>query len=521
MPERLRGAVIVLLSPALLCAVLACGQPTGEWKLSVSLRGGEGTKASPLPCRVHLTGPDGKPVRPPALPFFHDHFVCDGVVSLALPAGAYSYTIEGGPEVTRAKGAFEVAPGRATTTEAVLERIRDLGAEGWYSGDLHIHRDPGETALHVRAEALSIAPLLTVWNQNNRWASRPLPDRLLVELSPGAFTHVLGCEDERQGGALLYLGLSKALDLRGDGPELPPSSKHLMEAASEPGAWIDIEKPFWWDVPVWIASGKARSIGIANNHMCRSRMYENEAWGRPRDEKRLPAPRGNGFYTQELYYRILNCGIRLPPSAGSASGVLPNPVGYNRVYVHVEGQLRWDAWWGGLGAGRSFVTNGPLLLVRADGKLPGEVFRFEAGAAATVSLEAHLWGADPIEAVEVIRDGEVVERLEGESAKPDAAGRVPLKPVRFERSGWLLVRAIAQVPETFRFASTAPFYVEVAGDRSTVHRKDVDFFLDWIDERIRRLEASPHLKSDEDRKTAVEPQRAARRFFEGLRERSR
>ena len=44
---------------------------------------------------------------------------------------------------------------------------------------------------------------------------------------------------------------------------------------------------------------------------------------------------GNGYWSQEIYYHLLNCGLRLPPSAGSASGVLPNPVGYNRVYVHV------------------------------------------------------------------------------------------------------------------------------------------------------------------------------------------
>src|SRR5262249_705740 len=77
------------------------------------------------------------------------------------------------------------------------------------------------------------------------------------------------------------------------------------------------------------------SIGLANNHMCRDRMYEDEAWGKPRIAERLPAPLGNGYWSQEIYYHVLNCGLRIPPSAGSASGVLPNPVGYDRVYVHV------------------------------------------------------------------------------------------------------------------------------------------------------------------------------------------
>jgi hypothetical protein len=65
----------------------------------------------------------------------------------------------------------------------------------------------------------------------------------------------------------------------------------------------------------------------------RSGVMTNEAWGRPRERRRLPDPQGNGHWTQEIYYHILNCGLRLLPSAGSASGVLPNPVGYDRVYV--------------------------------------------------------------------------------------------------------------------------------------------------------------------------------------------
>jgi len=63
------------------------------------------------------------------------------------------------------------------------------------------------------------------------------------------------------------------------------------EARQRSGAWIEIEKPFWLDVPVWLASGHVDSIGLANNHMCRSSMSEKEAWGKPRDANHLPPPR--------------------------------------------------------------------------------------------------------------------------------------------------------------------------------------------------------------------------------------
>ena len=46
---------------------------------------------------------------------------------------------------------------------------------------------------------------------------------------------------------------------------------------------------------------------------------------------------GLALYTFDLYYTFLNCGFRVLPSAGSASGVMPVAPGYNRVYVKIEG----------------------------------------------------------------------------------------------------------------------------------------------------------------------------------------
>jgi hypothetical protein len=462
--------------------------------------------------RVHLADAAGKPVLASGLPAWRDHFNCDGNVRLELTPGRYIYTVERGPEYRRANGTFGIAPGETREQEVVLERLVDMAAHGWYSGETHVHRSLGDIPLLLRSEDLHVAPVLTVWNANNHWKDRSLPNRLLTEAEPGRVFHTLACEDERRGGALLYFNLVRPLGLATDGPEYPSPVLHLHEAIEQPAAWVDVEKPFWWDMPTWVATGKVRSIGLANNHMCRSTMYKDEAWGRPRDVAEFPAPRGNGFYSQALYYRLLNCGLRIPPSAGSASGVLPNPVGYNRVYVHLDEPFSYEAWWRGLGEGRSFVTNGPLLFAAANGRLPGAIFRGPSGQTLSVSLDLRVLGTDPLEAVEVIRDGVVVERLTsaklGESLKT--------KPLTFASSGWFLVRAIAAVPETFRFASTAPFYVEIGERRATVHRDDVAFFLRWIDDRIAALEADQKgdLRDPARKAEVLRPHRDARQFFE-------
>jgi hypothetical protein len=269
---------------------------------------------------------------------------------------------------------------------------------------------------------------------------------------------------------------------------------------------VDVEKPFWWDVPVWLSSGLVDTIGIANNHMCRSKMYSDEAWGKPRDVQRLPAPLGNGYWTQEIYYHVLNCGLRIPPSAGSASGVLPNPLGYNRAYVKLDGEFNFNRWFQGLRAGQTFVTNGPLLRVQAAGMPPGHVFT--AQSQVDVDLTGVLEGRDRVEVVEIIRDGHVERRVPAADLKRTGS----LGKLTFSSSGWFLVRAIADNDQTFRFASTAPWYVEVGNVKRRVSRASAQFFLDWTDERIKRVKVDERAGREE----VLEPHRRAREYWASL-----
>ena len=437
----------------------------------------------PVPCRIHIHNQDGQPHAPPDLPFWHDHFVCDGRAALSLEPGIYRYEIERGPEYKRATGSIEVKPNELTKFEVSIDRIAHLRSSGWYSGDLHVHRPPHEVPLLMRAEDLDIAPVITWWNNNNAWDGAEIPEQSLTQFDGNRFYDVMAGEDEREAGALLYFGLDQPLDIKTDSREFPSPMTFLAAARqANPAVWIDIEKPFWWDVPLWLASGRLNSIGIANNHMCRSRMYENEAWGRPRDEQRLPPPRGNGYWTQEIYYHALNCGFRIPPSAGSASGVLPNPVGYNRVYVHLEDELTWSKWWDGLRAGRSFVTNGPLLTCRANRKLPGHVLESPTSPV-EIEIDVSLITQDPVSSIEIIVNGDVVETIQ----TTDDQEQSHQTNVTLTETGWLLVRCITDREETFRFASTAPWFVEIGGVKHQVSRRSAEFFAEWAEDRARRV----------------------------------
>jgi hypothetical protein len=451
-------------------------QRKGEFEIRVV----DAATNEPIAANLFIRDARGRPVKAPQQPFWKDHFAFLGSVVLELRPGQYTFEMERGPEYRLRTGEFVIEPGASDNTEVSLERFVDMKQEGWWSGDLHIHRPPADIPLLMLAQDLHVAPVITWWNETTAWQDKPLPEPAVVSVDSDHFYYLLAGEDERGGGALLYFNLPRPLELpAGKEREYPPMSQFAALARQQPGAHIDIEKPFWWDMPVWVALGLVDSIGLAHNHLWRDGMLANEAWGKPRDTVFYPAPRGTGLWSQDIYYHLLNCGLRIPPSAGSASGVLENPVGYNRVYVHCGNTLTYDAWWEGLRAGRVVVTNGPLLRPRVNGELPGHVFQGATGETIELTIQLNLAVRDRVDYLEVVQNGKVVQEVRLEDYR-NRRGKLP--PVTFDASGWLLVRAVTANAQTFRFASTGPYYVEV-GDQPRISRKSAQFFLDWVNER--------------------------------------
>ncbi len=200
----------------------------------------------------------------------------------------YPFLVEHGPEFTRATGSLQVTESNEEQTVSVsLQRIAHMATDGWYSGDLHVDRPAADMKLLMQAEDLHVAPVITWWNERNLWTDRQLPNNPLAKCDGNRFYHVMAGEDEREGGALLYVNLKQPLPITGAKREYPSPMKFVEMARRQSDVWIHVEKPFWWDMPVWVASGQIDSIGLANKHMCHHSMYENEAWGKPRDVQRL------------------------------------------------------------------------------------------------------------------------------------------------------------------------------------------------------------------------------------------
>lgn len=501
----LRGLPPALLATAAVVGSICPSAAAANEQLTIKVADRDTGK--PIAVRMHLKNAKGVAVKPPGAPFWKDHFAFEGEITLKLPRGNYTFEMERGPEYLDRTGYFTIEPFANDTKAIDMKRFIDMPKALWYAGDLHVHRPVEQIELLMKAEDLHVAPVIAWWNAKNGWTGKKLPESLVTKFDGNRFYHVLAGEDERKGGALLFFNLDKPLDIADARPEFPSPMKYLL-AAKEQGAHVDAEKPFWWDFPVWLASGKLDSVGLANNHQQRSGMMDNEAWGKPRDRTLFPAPRGNGRWSQEIYYHVLNCGIRLPPSAGSASGVLPNPVGYNRVYVHVDGELTWEKWFEGLRAGRVVVTNGPLLIPSVRGQLPGHVFRVDAGETAEFEIGLTMSTRDKVEYLEVIQNGQVASEVRLADWKA-AGGKLP--PIKFERSGWFLVRAVTDNKDTYRFASTGPYYVEVGYERR-ISRRSAQFFLDWVRERMKKVE----LPDAAEQREVLQYHQAAEAYWQAL-----
>lgn len=474
---------LTIIGMAALAALMSGSASAGEANASLRVAVTEKGKTGPLPCRVYLTA-NGEPVYAPGCPKWERdlNFCCDGGFSVEVPAGKIELVIDRSPEWTPYTDQFDLKPGEARRLEVALSRWIDMNKRGWYSGDLHIHRPPAELPLLMRANDLNVGPDLTHWNANHAAGKPPY----LHDASDGRprFFHLLNQEDERFGGAILMFNLKNPILKQGVYRYWPAGMAYQDEALKQEGVHIEQEKPFWWEAPVNVALGRIDSIGVCHNHFNRRSLMENEAWGRPRDREQYPGPLGFCHYTMDLYYRYLNLGWNIPASAGSASGVLTNPVGYCRTYVQADGFDKdggYEKWFEAFRAGRNFVTNGPMLFVTVNGRPIGTDFDVKKGQRfeATVSFQA--MSRAPLDRLEIVVGGNVISTYRPKTDEPGLIEGETTLPI--ERSTWLAVRAFEKHKPTPRFAHTSPFYFTVGGEK----RRDpaaARFFADWIDELI-------------------------------------
>jgi hypothetical protein len=400
-----------------------------------------------------------------------------------------------------------------------LERWTHQAKAGWYSGELHVHANYGYGSWYNTPETmrqqcvgedLNVCNLVIANSDADVVFDRPFfrggPD----PLSTGE--HILYWGQEFRStfwGHVTLSGLERLVEPIFTGfagttnPHDSPTNADVADRTHwQKGAVVNYthvsQAEDWTKTPY---AAKALPIDVALGKI--DTLDVNNSWAA----------------SLAVWYRLLNCGFRVPATAGT--DVFLNRIdsrlpGGDRVYVRVDGgSLRSEGWIDGLKAGRSFVTNGPMLTFTVDGQEAGAVLK--AGQERPkVRVKATARSAFPLAKAELIHNGKAIAAAK---MADDRLTATLDREVTLDGGGWVAFRAdgpgtIDTALPTLN-AHTNPVFVEAGGVR---HRsaEEARAFLKWIDQVEILLRARNRFPTPRQRDQALEQIAAARRVYAAI-----
>ncbi|HZL88314.1 MAG TPA: CehA/McbA family metallohydrolase [Pirellulaceae bacterium] len=457
------------------------GSPTGTLQLNVVESDG-----APTTARVIIKHEQGKFHAPPGALYrllgSDMHFYVDEHERVELPIGEYTVVAARGPEHRQTRQTLTITTNQTTKVPVKIERWTNQRAEGWVSGENHIHANygygqwynsPATMRLQVAGEDLTVANFMVANSDGDGVFDREFflgrPDPLSTDQT------ILYWNEEFRStiwGHMTLLNLKRLVvpiftgfdrtTHHHDGIMNADIADHTHEQdglVNYTHPAHSLQDPYGGpytakEMPIDVALGKVDSIDVmGSNHVAN-----------------LP-----------VWYRMLNCGLKVPASAGT--DVFLNRVnsrlpGSDRVYVHCGEKFSYQDWIAGLRAGKTFVTNGPMLRLTVNDQEAGATIKLEKPS--SVRLVGQAIAQFPLTSLEVIVNGQVVA-----TAPPSGDGlRLALdQDVPIERSGWIALRAKGQRGPTQQaaeaFAHTSAVYVEVAG-QPVECKEDAEYFIRWI-----------------------------------------
>ena len=510
--------------------------PSGQIILTISDSAGTG-----VPARISVTDSTGRSWSPDDAwrhgdeslvrgeqEFEYGYFHSPGRSQLTLPVGRYQVEVWKGPEYQVARQEVRVAATTPSTVRLRLDRVMNLPAAGWWGGDLHVHMNyaghyrnwPGNLKNQAQAEGLHVVENLIV-NKEQRipdiayW--RPGIDP--VSSSDFLLAHAEEYHTSFWGHSAL-LGLNDFFVLPNyvgyvntAAASLVPMNLEVFDLARAQGALTGYVHPF-----------DTRPDPFNRDEAVRYEMPIDVALGRLDYFEVMGY--SDHLITSEFWYRLLNCGFRI--TAGAGTDAFPNyaslrgPPGLVRVYARTDGPLEHRSWLAAIKAGRTFVTNAPLLGVgyQLNGKWHGigDSVSLPAGRH-QLQVQVTLRSNTSVDHLELIRNGKVAAEvaLSGDRTRADTLVTLPL-----ESSGWYVLRAWADRPrlpvlDLYPFASTSPFYVTV-GNQPVRSKEDAEYFLTWIDRVREEVEKHTGWNAPAEREQVMRTIGEARSVFEARRQ---
>ncbi len=368
----------------------------------------------PVPCRVHFRSPEGVPYQPHGhhnqvnsnLGTWHvdiggdarlgqiTYAYVDGTCQGWLPRGEVIVDVARGFEYEPLRTKVNIEPGQRDLTLR-LKRWTDMKAQGWYSGDSHVHFLSTQGAhTESQGEDLDVVNLLqsqwgSLFTNTEDFTGHP-------SVSRDGDNIVYVSQENRQHfmGHTILWGLKR--------PVMPWCSDGLGEA--------ELGGPMETTLSHWADEAHAQGGYVINPHF----PYPN---GEP--AAMIATGRLDGIemlrqteFNHAEYYRYLNCGYRIPLVGGTDKMSSDVPVGMYRTYARLadDEEFTYDSWCRSVAAGRTILSGGPIVNLTVDGKRVGDTLNISGPG--TVEVEAWAESIFPLHRLEIVSAGRVVASTE-------------------------------------------------------------------------------------------------------------
>lgn len=490
---------------------LAYKRPMGRLRVQVLDR----ETGRPIRARVHLNAADGRAYAPNESWFRADWLMFDhmdkseyyyfhtaGDFEIELPPGRATLAVSRGFEYLPVDRAAEIRAGEMATLNISLDRLDNLPAKGWWDGDNHFHMNYAGVYLNTPERLMQQAEAEDIHVLNNLICNKEqrIPD----------VAHFRGAPDPvSTGGRILYhsqeyhppfWGHSAFLNLK----------KHLIipDYVGYQNTVVDSLYPSN-TIPFRVTRDQGGLAGYAHGagvHFPVDLALEN-----------VDFVEANNLEGMQPLYKAWNCGYKVVASAGEDA--FPNfyrsyILGSNRVYVRTGKSLDYDKWTADFRAGRSFVTSGPLIFLKVNGKEPGDEIRLPAGTH-ELKVEVVVESIMPVLSIDLLRNGEIVETVRGDGKQRTIKVS---RTVKSSRSGWVGVQTRAQYARTpirrpFPFAATMPVWVTV-DNKPVRSRRDAEYFLAWMDKSLASAMEQPAWNNEQEKEATRKLYTQARALLE-------
>ncbi len=497
----------------------------------------------PTPARISVTGADGRAYAPddawmhaedgyvdPKSAFESHYFHSTGKAELEVPAGSVQVEVTKGLEYFVAREIVACSPNAHLIIHLKPLQIPTDANSRWVSADLHMHMNYGGTYRNAptnlvaqqRAEGLFLVEDVVV-NKEQR-----IPDISYFRTTPDPAStpnHWLLYGQEfhtSYWGHLALLNLTHNFLLpdyaaysNTAAASLFPTNAVVEDLTHRQQGLVGYAHPF--DIEVDPAGDRTLTHG----------QPLDEALELPVDAAlgKVDYVEVLGFsdhrMTASVWYRLLNCGFRLPAGAGSDTmanyASLHGPVGLVRVFASIPKNATPPApLMEALKHGRTFATNGPLLGLTLGGKAVGDELKLPAGEN-KVEFAGWFRSFVPVDHFELVCNGKVVRdlKLHGDRQSANVKGSILIS-----HSGWCVLRASSDkaehpVLDDYVYSTTSPIYVNVEGSAPRPV-EDAEFFITWIDRLIATTKANKNWNTPAEEASTLRTLEQARQIYAKL-----